>query len=387
MTTTLTTESLNDHSASDDENGKPTDEELESGLEDEEQEDITEPFDPEQIKIRTVPVLVDQVVTRIGYQEINLSPDFQRRDDIWDIKAKSRLIESLLLRIPIPAFYVSSDRKGDWEVVDGVQRMTAINQYSNNEFALSRLQYLTHLNDLKHSDLPRAFQRRIGETQLIVNVIEHATPEEVMFNVFIRINTGGKHLSAQEIRHALHPGQVRDYLKKLAESEEFKRATDRSVNTKRMADRELVLRFLAFHTYHWENYDARGFDSYLGKIMKDLNKMDQDLLDDYEKEFKNAMNAAFEIFGKEAFRTPHGANTRRRSINRALFEAWSVELAGRSSEDIAVLVRQSRNIQSRFKRLMRQDNEFERAVSYSTASRERVKKRFSAIHELVEEFV
>lgn len=383
MTTTLTTESSNDHSVSDDERGKPTVDEWESGLEDEEQEDITEPFDPEKINIRTVTILVDQVVTRIGYREINLSPDFQRRDDIWDIKAKSRLIESLLLRIPIPAFYVSSDRKGDWEVVDGVQRMTAINQYSNNEFALSRLQYLTHLNDLKHSDLPRAFQRRIGETQLIVNVIEHGTPEEVMFNVFIRINTGGKHLSAQEIRHALHPGQVRDYLKKLAESDEFIRATNGSVNSKRMADRELILRFLAFHTYRWEKYDARGFNEYLNRIMDDINVMNDFRLDWYEKDFKKAMNAAYDIFGKNAFRKPG----RRRSINRALFESWSVELAGRKPEEIETLGQRRVEIQSRFRQLMRQDNEFEKAVSYSTASRQRVQKRFSAIHELVEEFV
>lgn len=379
MTTTLTTESLNDHSVSD--------EELESGLEDEEQDDITEPFDPEQIKIRTVPVLVDQVVTRIAHKEINLAPDFQRGNEIWNERAKSHLIESLLLRIPIPAFYVAANEDENWEIVDGVQRMTAINQYRNDKFALNRLQYLTHLNELKHSDLPRAFQRRIAETQLTVNVIEHGTPDEVMFNVFVRINTGGKPLSTQEIRHALHPGKVRGYLKKLADSEEFKRATDRSVNTKRMADRELVLRFLAFHTYHWESYNSRGFSEYLAKIMKDINKWSDYRLELYENQFKKAMLAAYDIFGKEAFRTPHSASTRRRSINRALFESWSVELAGRSSEDITVLVQRRVEIRRRFRQLMRQDNEFERSVSYSTASRERVKKRFSAIHELVEEFV
>ena len=384
MTTTSTTESLNDHSVS---YYETSDEERDSGIEDEEQEDITEPFDPEKINIRTVTILVDQVVTRIGYQEINLSPDFQRRDDIWDIKAKSQLIESLLLRIPIPVFYVSSDKDGDWEVVDGVQRMTAINEYRNDKFALTRLEYLRHLDGLKHSDLSRALQRRIAETQLTVNVIEHGTPHAVMFNVFVRINTGGKPLSAQEIRHALHPGKVRGYLKKLAESEEFKRATDRSVNPKRMADRELILRFLAFHTYRWEKYDARGFNEYLNKIMDDINAMNDFSLNWYENDFKKAMSAAFDIFGKDAFRKPPGSNKRRRTINRALFESWSVELAGRKPEEIETLVQRRVEIRRRFRQLMRYDNEFERSVSSSTASRQRVQKRFSAIQKLVGEFV
>ncbi len=167
---------------------------------------IKEPFDPSKIKVRTVPVLVDQLVVRIEHNEIDLAPDFQRMRNIWKPVDKSRLIESLLLRIPIPVFYVAADADENWEVADGVQRMSTLYDYVTGQFALTGLEYLGGFKDMHFAQLPRAMQRRVRETQLIVNIIEQGTPPEVMFNIFSRINTGGMKLNAQEIRHALHPG-------------------------------------------------------------------------------------------------------------------------------------------------------------------------------------
>ena len=222
-----------------------TDDEDEDGLEvelDDPQEEITHPFNPEKIKIRSGRLLVGQLASRIAHNEIDLAPDFQRMRGIWNIQRKSRLIESLMLKIPIPVFYVAADRRDNWSVVDGIQRMTSINDYVTGEFALDKLEYLTDLNRKRYADLSRPMRRRIDETELVVNVIEPGTPPEVMFNVFLRINTGGMTLNGQEIRHALHPGPVREYLKRLAESDEFIKATNGSVKPDRMADRECVLR-------------------------------------------------------------------------------------------------------------------------------------------------
>ena len=155
------------------------------------QERITHPFDPEQIKMRTVNIVVEQLVSRIRHDEIDLAPDFQRLRGIWKKERKSRLIESLLLRIPIPVFYVAADKSEIWSVVDGIQRMSTIYDYVTGKFSLTKLEYLTWLDGRKHDELPRQMQRRISETQLVVNIIEPGTPAEVMFNVFLRINTGG----------------------------------------------------------------------------------------------------------------------------------------------------------------------------------------------------
>ena len=125
--------------------------------------EIHRPFNPEKIKVRTLSIVVEQLASRIRHEEIDLTPEFQRMRGIWSNLRKSRLIESLLLRIPIPVFYVSADVDDNWSVVDGVQRMSTIYDFVEGSFALTGLEYLADLEGLPHEDLPRNMRRRIGE--------------------------------------------------------------------------------------------------------------------------------------------------------------------------------------------------------------------------------
>ena len=360
--------------------------EVDSGVE-EEREDpdaaIQDPFDPSKIKVRTLPFLVDQLVERIKHAEIDLAPDFQRMRGIWKPVNKSRLIESLLLRIPIPVFYVAADADDNWEVVDGVQRMSTLYDYITDGFTLTGLEYRVEFNGKRFGQLPRVMQRRIRETQLVVNVIEPGTPPEVMFNIFSRINTGGMKLNGQEIRHALHPGPVRNFLKTLADSDAFGAATNRSIRPDRMIDRECVLRFLAFHIEQWEQYKSRSLDGYLAGIMKRINSMTPGERHLLRADFEKAMLAAKRIFGSKAFRNLRNERAR---VNKSLFEAWGVQLARCSPHDIDRLVEHRRDILERFELLL-EDPDFDKAISQSTAMPQRIRKRFSAIRDLVQEFV
>lgn len=358
-----------------------------SGLEHELEDtsEIKRPFDPEKIKIRTVNIVVDQIVSRVEHEEIDLAPDFQRMAGIWNDERKSRLIESLLLRIPIPVFYVAADNDEKWSVVDGVQRTSTIHSYVTGRFRLTQLEYLTDLNGCDYMALPRPMQRRISETQLVVNIIEPETPEEVMFNIFRRINTGGMALNGQEIRHALHPGPVRDYLKQLVKTKEFLDATDSSIKKERMADRECVLRFLAFHIDPWEQYIANDLDGYLGTTMIKINRMDSDRRVYFSNDFRRAMRAASDIFGKDAFRKRYDPNRAQHPINKALFEVWSVGLARRSDEEISVIVENRKTVIDEFSSLLKNDRAFHQAISDSTGSPGRVNKRFRTIEKLIEE--
>ena len=358
-----------------------------SGLEveqDDPQIKIEHPFDPQKIKVRTTTIVVELLVSRIKHHEIELAPDFQR-SFVWKSERKSRLIESLLLRIPIPVFYVAENEEEKWSVVDGVQRMSTIYDYVTGKFPLNRLEYLDRLNEQRYSDLPRSMQRRIGETQLVVNIIEPGTPEDVMFNIFRRINTGGMMLNGQEIRHALHPGPVREYLKELAKTEEFLKATHHSIKEARMADRECILRFLAFYIDPWENYDANDLDGYLGRAMTKINSMAPERRDAVAGDFKKAMRAALRIFEADAFRKRYDRDDSRRPVSKVLFEAWSVQLARCSPEQIGRLVDNREKVIDLFISLMNDDSGFERAISYSTGTPQHVKKRFSTISQLVEE--
>ena len=363
-----------------------TEEQPEDGVEVEREDEslpIEHPFNPEKISIATKNPTIDLIVSRIKENEIDLEPDFQR-EQMWDNLRKSRLIESLLLRIPIPAFYVAADDEDRWKVVDGIQRMSAINGYIQNEFLLRKLEYLSVFEGKRYDDLPRAMQRRIRETELVVNVISPSTPVGVMFNIFLRINTGGVPLNSQEIRNALTPPHVRDYLKGLAQSDEFLRATEGSIGSKRMSDRECILRFLAFHIDPWSNYatSTEDLNTYLTNAMNKISVLKQQERDQFAADFKKAMDAGFRIFGRGTFRRRSDEHSRS-PVNKALLETWGVALANCSPEQIEILVSKQDAIKKESAHLMNEDGDFINAISYSTGNQKRVEKRFSTVEHLV----
>lgn len=365
--------------------------EAEEGLEEEREpveraaDEIEAPFDPDSIRIRNYILPVSAMLDRIHDGDADLQPSFQRRLGIWTHGKKSRLVESLLLRIPIPVFYAAADELDRWSVVDGIQRLSTLDSYVKKEYPLRGLEYLQACEGKLFDELPRHFQRRILETQLVVNVIEQGTPEEVMFNIFLRINTGGTPLSAQEIRHAVNPGPARAFLKDVAESDDFLKATDRSVSPSRMADRELVLRFMAFFSAGVRKYTTGNMDSFLGDAMRQLNNADESEREHLKHHFVKAMRASYRLFGDYAFRKPKREGGNRRPINRALFETWSLHLASRTPEEIDILADRKSEVLSGFNNLCH-DREFDASISWATGSVDRVRRRFNAIDELVNEF-
>ena len=165
---------------------------------------IAEPFDPDEIKVTTRTMTVDLLMGRLADDVLKLQPDFQRKAGIWSEVKQSRLIESLVLRIPLPSFYVSEDDKEEWEVVDGVQRLTAISRFvqpqsANQALRLTGLEYLKNdFDGYRFKDLPPRLGRRIRETEFTFHVIESNTPPVVRFNIFAPHQHG---------RHASHaPG-------------------------------------------------------------------------------------------------------------------------------------------------------------------------------------
>lgn len=345
--------------------------------------DLTHPFDPSKIRVTTEPRTIDSLVRRIRHDEIDLAPEFQRRARLWKLHKKGQLIESILLRIPLPVFYVAATEDDMWSVVDGLQRLTTINDFLSNEFRLSGLEYLSQLEGMTFADLPRAMQRRIEETSLVLNIIQPGTPDEVMINIFRRLNTGGLPLAGQEIRNALYKGPVRDFLAELAGSEEFLRATDGRVSDARMDAQECVLRFCAFFMDDWRDYDRGDLDAYLSEAMKRLNGLTDELRGDLAHSFANAMNVAFQIFSDDAFRKRYRAADSRKPVSKALFEAWSVNIAGLDQEQQARLIDRAPKVRQLFMDLMVEDRGFEVSISSSTGSVQRVHKRFEAIRAII----
>ena len=344
---------------------------------------IKEPFDPTDIRVETKPITIDLLINRIRHNEIDLAPDFQRKGGLWSDKAQSRLIESLLIRIPLPAFYMDATNENKWLVVDGLQRLTSLKRFVVDQtLKLVGMEFLKDQDNRDFKQLPRHLQRRILETQVTAYLIEKGTPPEVKFNIFKRINTGGLPLSAQEIRHALNQGKSTRLLQELAESEEFLTATSNSVRDSRMADREFVLRFLAFAITPYTEYSSRDFDAFLNKKMQDINGMDSANLEKLRRRFLRAMRLCNGLLGRTAFRK-QGENGRFMPINKALFETWSVNLERLSDDQIKGLQGRKDILERKIAALLG-DVEFLNSISQGTGDVGKVNLRFSRVQKLIE---
>jgi hypothetical protein len=349
--------------------------------------EITEPFNPTDIDIKTKNPSIDSLMKRLEHKEINLTPDFQRKGGIWKVEQKSRLIESLLLNIPLPVFYVAADKNEQWLVVDGLQRMTTLDQFIRAQsFSLKNLEFLKDFEGKKYDDLPRPMKRRILEAEPVFHIIQPGTPKDVTRTIFKRINTGGLPLSHQEIRHALYQGHSTRFLQELADGAAFKTVTDNSIRDDRMADREFVLRYLAFNINGIDAYKNNDLDNFLSKTMEYLNqtlKTDDSLTIRYRTDFERTMNIAYQIFGNEAFRKP--SSVRRAPINKALFETWAVELGRCNDEQVKLLIQHGHQLKKKFLMLFEQDWDFRNAISQTTAMVSSVHLRFSRVRELIEQ--
>ena len=343
---------------------------------------ISKPFNPTLINILTKQMSLDTLIKRMREQEIDLSPDFQRAE-VWKPTARSRLIESLLIRIPLPAFYMDATDEGRWLVVDGLQRLSTLRDFViRKTMKLRDLEFLTQFHDCGYDDLPRNYQRRIEETQVTVYQIEKGTPPEVKFNIFKRINTGGLPLSTQEIRHALNQGPVTPFLKALAGSDEFQRATYGGVRDERMAARECVLRFLAFTLTPPQQYKASDFDAFLSEAMGSLNRMAEAERTRLAKRLKRALNESYRVFEDAAFRKPKAWN--RSPVNKALFEVWTVTMDGQSDEMVRRLYASREQVRRNVDQAMRKDTAFLNAVSQGTGDVAKVRLRFARFREMIE---
>ncbi|MEV6009161.1 DUF262 domain-containing protein [Streptomyces sp. NPDC051976] len=366
--------------------GRPTGVELELPSDDEDDQgdppdDVDgAPFRPEEIRIHTETTTVDLLLSRLREEMIDLKPDFQRRVGVWDDVRQSRLIESLLLRIPISNFHMAQMDDDRWAVVDGVQRLTAIARFMEpgltglGPLALRGLDYLWGSNGSTYQDLAGRMKIRLRESQLTVHIIEQGTPESVKYNVFSRINTGGVPLTAQELRHALVAGPVRAFLADLAEDPSFGLATQWSVSSERMADRELVLRFLAFRLTNPTEYAEKDFASFLTAAMYRVNALDEEQRKQLIHEFRLAMGCASFLFGKQAFRKRRDGPGRS-PINKALFETIAVNLALLDPEEIGRLIASQDILLDRFGELQ-QDWDFDRSISIGTGDPAKVRTRF-----------
>ncbi|MDR2864272.1 MAG: DUF262 domain-containing protein [Spirochaetaceae bacterium] len=362
-------------------------------LEDEEHET---PYDPDKIRVDTRAFSLHQIYDMIDRGDINLTPDFQR-NLVWDNQRKSRLIESVLMRIPLPMFYFAQDEEGRISVVDGLQRLSTIRGFMKNEFPLRNLEYLgekcggkfyTHPDPKKAIDAK--YYRWFNMTQITVNVIDPSSPFKLKYDIFRRINTGGQPLNAQEIRNCLSSDDLRKALREMAQLDSFKKATGYSIKDVRMEAQELALRFIMFHGKYVVD---KTLNNYSGNIESELNSLTEALSKDkkvdysyYINLFDKSMQNAYHLFGRYCFRkckVEHiNTNAYRQLINKALFVSWSVLLNELDIEEVKSK-NQFESLAMPLAEKVSNENELFLFLSYSTNSKVNIQAAFQAATEII----
>ncbi|MEQ8188766.1 MAG: DUF262 domain-containing protein [Candidatus Eremiobacterota bacterium] len=354
----------------------------EDGVEIEDSSEVTidRPLDPKKIDITTKQMILEVIFRRLRNKEIDLNTFFQREMNLWDKTKQSRLIESILLKLPLPAFYFDGSDDNNWLIVDGLQRLTTFQNYIiENNFTLQNLEYLTQFNGLYYNELSRDLHRRIEEHEITVYIINPGTPENVKFNLYKRINTGGLILTAQEIRHVINHGIPADFINELAELEEFKKYR---INRKRMLDRDFITRFVAFYIHTPEEYEP-DLDTFLNSSMSKLKELSAQKREQLKADFKKSLRTAWNIFGNDAFRKRYDKSDKRKPVNKALFETWNVALCKLEEDEIETVIERKDILKEEFINLLNSDKDFERSITSGTGDKKQVEKRFKSIELLI----
>ncbi len=335
-------------------------------------------FPIDTLLIRNEQRSVFEIVRRIESGGYIMNPEFQR-DFVWDRDRQSKLIESVVMRIPLPVFYLAEDTEGRVIVVDGLQRLTTFQDFLANKFPL-KLPEQELLNGKRFEDLSPKLQNRIEDCNLILYILDSDVPDHAKFQIFERVN-GGVPLTRQQMRNCIYNGPATNWLKVEAETELFLEATGQSLDARKMRDRELINRFCAFRLLGHGNYAKDDMDSYLAEALEKMNRMAKSEMDDLSAAFRSGLKSNFELFGRHAFRKHSPGQDSRTILNASL---WDVMITGMARRSEPVVLNHANEMREAFYELLNNDD-FNAAITYGPNSVKRVKQRFELANEMFQE--
>ena len=353
-----------------------TDNDRIEGLEDDRQPMLWPADSINSLLIRNEPRTVHDVMRRINSGRYVMNPDFQR-DFIWDDEKQSKLIESVIMRIPLPVLYLAEDEEGRMIVVDGLQRLSTFKRFFDNELKL-KLKDRPELNGKRFRELAPKLQNRIEDCNLILYIIDSQVPERARLDIFERVN-GGVALTRQQMRNCLFMGDATRFLRDEARTELFLDATGRSLDSRTMRDREFVNRFCAFQTIDIKEYKG-DMDDFLAMALKGMNSGSV-ALESLSSQLRTTLSNNLHLFGKHAFRKHKRGQDWRSVLNASL---WDVMSTGLSRYTEPVVKYHTDALRDKFYELM-DDESFITAITYGPNDPKKVAYRFSAVRTALNE--
>jgi hypothetical protein len=335
--------------------------------------------DPDEVPIRdrrlvtnpydlVVQALIDQIANKtIFLRPLSERPSFQRRY-VWPNILASRLVESVLLNVPIPPCYLSQNDDFELDVIDGQQRLYSIYRFCDNQFALSGLEVLKELNGSRFHQLQSREQRKIKTHTIRCVLISNESHPEIKFDVFERLNTNTVPLNAQELRNCIYRGTLNDLLKEAVAYPPWLAILRKKAPDKRMRDEELALRFFAFATGGLQSYRTPQ-KHWLNDAAKNGRKYSEVRISELSDLWKRAIDNSLIWFEPEKCFRRAGSS---RAINRALFDLFMASASKISSTK----ARQAKkNVVKGYAELL-QNPEFKDLISRSVDHKKRTLRRF-----------
>lgn len=303
-----------------------------------------------------------------------------QRNFVWSRKQSSMLIESFLLDMPVPVIYLARNSENKFEVVDGQQRLSSVINFIDGDLELTGLEVKNDLNGCKFEHLPEHLQDKLTDSTINSIELTADTPRVAMRSMFERLNTNGTPLNAMEIRNCVYQGTLNELIIDLAGDQSFKDCVNKGGMERRMQDRELVLRFLAFYQLSYER--ARGgLKKFLDGMCENYENPNEQILKDYRTKFKDATRVALSVFGDTGFRLDP---TKTSGFRASIFQVLMVSFA---NHDVGQLMRSRERIFEEYLDLVQTDPKWVEYVTNHTGDYTRIEYAFSAWKDRLKEAV
>lgn len=338
---------------------------------------------------------IETLYVKYTRQKLILQPDYQRKY-VMKPQVASRLIESILLDIPLPVVYFAEEDDASWSVIDGQQRLTSIisyiqgkNIYDNKPFRLTSLNVMKELNHKLFSELTSVQQEKILNTPIRSFIIKKESNDDIKFEIFERLNTGSTPLNEDEIRNTIYRGKYMDLLKELENNPTFDKIVNKPNFKNRMLYRGMILRFFAFYEGSYLKYKP-SMKQFCNKHIKKFKNMDDELLEEYRQIFKDTISSIYTVFGENAFRRmmkEEGTNNyfwAKTRINMALYDIQMYSFSRYKKEEI---IRHADEIRDKMYELMVTNTDFINSIEFKTSNTDMVNRRFKIWLDIMEDIM
>ncbi len=323
--------------------------------------------------------------------ELILQPEYQR-NFVASEQISSRLVESILLDVPIPVVYLAEEQDSNYSVIDGQQRLTSFISFLEGKypdgkpFKLSGLKVLNELNRKQFIDLDDEQKKKIRSTTIHSIIIKKESNPDIKFEIFERLNTGSTKLNEDEIRNTVYRGNYVSLLAELSENLTFHNLVRKDNFKKRMIYRGMILRFLALSERSYINYKS-SMKQFSNKELRDNRNLSIEKQKDFRNRFEHCIDLVNIVFGDNAFRRyiPGDENESGKwalsQINMALFDLQMVGFVNYSKNDI---LSNADAIREELLSLMINNQQFQNLIGFKTSDTDNVKKRFKMYMEMLD---